>query len=127
MKIHDVKMPYDAALRRIDEIQAAIDRADNTDVESAIALGMARDALVREQAALNQQPLTLDEIHAHLSKRHPNDIEPLYVMFEPPIPLDYAPRWRDAGNLSLLMQNGEEYGKTWLAYRTKPEGSADHE
>lgn len=79
-------------------------------------------AAIREQEERkNPKPLTLAELKTHLSKRHPHEIEPLYIVFNPPIPVDYAPRWRDAYNLSNLVAcNAEDYGKTWLAYRDKP-------
>lgn len=50
--------------------------------------------------------------------------KPLYVDFKPTIPIDYASRWRDAYNLSrLIAGRGDEYGKTWIAYRSKPKRS----
>lgn len=79
------------------------------------------DAAIKDASDDNQKPLTLDELKAHLSKRHPHEIEPLYVMFEPEIPIDYATRWRNAYNLSqLVTSRAEEYGKSWIAYRYKP-------
>ena len=61
--------------------------------------------------------LTLEEVKAHLSGRNPNDVEPLYVEFDPPIPIDRAPRWRNAYNLSKLIDSDPEgCGKTWFAY-----------
>jgi len=66
-------------------------------------------------------PMTLDEVKEHISIRHPHEIEPLYVTFDPPIPLDFAPRWRDAYSLSqLVASSAESYGKTWWAYRYAP-------
>lgn len=53
--------------------------------------------------------------------------KPLYVDFKPTIPIDYASRWRDAYNLSrLIAGRGDEYGKTWIAYRSKPKED-DHD
>ena len=73
-------------------------------------------------AAKQELPLTLEEVKEHIKKGHPNDIKPLYVDFKPTIPIDYTSRWRDAYNLSrLIAGRGDEYGKTWLAYRSKPE------
>lgn len=72
-------------------------------------------------AAKQELPLTLEEVKEHIIKGHPNDIKPLYVDFKPTIPIDYASRWRDAYNLSrLIAGRGDEYGKTWIAYRSKP-------
>lgn len=86
------------------------------------ALNMAIAALRAQQEAEENEPLTLDELKQHLSCRHPHEIEPLYVIFNPPIPIDYAPRWRGAYNLSqLVASSAKDYGKTWLAYRRKPE------
>lgn len=82
-------------------------------------------ASLRAQAEReNTQPLTLEEVKEHITKGHPNDIKPLYVDFKPTIPIDYASRWRDAYNLSrLIAGRGDEYGKTWIAYRSKPKRS----
>lgn len=78
-------------------------------------------ALRAQQEHENPQPLTLEEVKEHITKGHPNDIKPLYVDFKPTIPIDYASRWRDAYNLSrLIAGRGDEYGKTWIAYRSKP-------
>ena len=64
---------------------------------------------------------------AYITKGHPNDIKPLYVDFKPTIPIDYTSRWRDAYNLSrLIAGRGDEYGKTWIAYRSKPKED-DHD
>lgn len=88
-----------------------------SDTSKAIALECMMDAAARE----NPQPLTLEEVKEHITKGHPNDIKPLYVDFKPTIPIDYASRWRDAYNLSRLIEGrGDEYGKTWIAYRSKP-------
>ncbi|MCI7639143.1 MAG: hypothetical protein MSS60_04875 [Clostridiales bacterium] len=89
----------------------------------AIKNGIA--ALREQEERENQNPLTLEELKLHLSKRHPHEIEPLYIVFDPPMPVDYAPRWRDAYNLSsLVAHDAENYGKRWKAYRSKPkEGS----
>lgn len=85
------------------------------------AINAAKDALRAQQEAEKNEPLTLEELKNHLSVRHPHDIEPLYVVFNPPIPLDYAPRWLGAYNLSqLIASNADNYGKTLLAYRHKP-------
>lgn len=66
-------------------------------------------------------PLTLDELREYVSAEEPNDTAPLYVVFNPEIPLDYAPRWRDVYNLSSLLEvNADGYGKEWTAYRHKP-------
>lgn len=82
---------------------------------------MAIAALREQDERENPQPLTLDELKRHLSKRHPNEIEPLYVVFYPPVPVDFAPRWRDAYNLSMLIaQNAVNYGRLWNVYRSKP-------
>lgn len=75
-------------------------------------------------AAKQELPLTLEEVKEHITKGHPNDIKPLYVDFKPTIPIDYTSRWRDAYNLSrLIAGRGDEYGKTWIAYRSKPKRS----
>ena len=87
-------------------------------------LVLARDALRAQQERENPQPLTLEEVKEHITKGHPNDIKPLYVDFKPTIPIDYASRWRDTYNLSRLIEGrGDEYGKTWIAYRSKPKRS----
>lgn len=84
-----------------------------------------REAAKRSIKAENA-PLTIDELKDHLSKRHPHEIEPLYIVFDPPMPIDYAPRWRDAYNLSQLVAcSAAEYGKQWVVYRRKPEGCTE--
>ena len=88
-----------------------------SDTSKAIALECMMDAAERE----NPKPLTLEEVKEHITKGHPNDIKPLYVDFKPTIPIDYTSRWRDAYNLSrLIAGRGDEYGETWIAYRSKP-------
>lgn len=68
-----------------------------------------------------ETPLTLDEVKKHIITGHPHEVQPLYVVFTPQIPLDYASPWRDAYNLSqLISTSAEEYGKTWVAYRHSP-------
>lgn len=92
------------------------------DAANAITKLLVKDEAIKSASDIdNQKPLTLDELKAHLSKRHPHEIEPLYVMFEPEIPIDYATRWRNAYNLSqLVASHAEEYGKSWVAYRCAP-------
>lgn len=113
------------AADRIEQLRAELtnERIDNTNLIGELATVAAeRDRYKAERE--NPQPLTLDEVKEHITKGHPNDIKPLYVDFKPTIPIDYASRWRDAYNLSqLIAGSGEEYGKTWLAYRSKPKRS----
>lgn len=60
----------------------------------------------------------------NLLQQAKEQIDALYVDFKPTIPIDYASRWRDAYNLSrLIAGRGDEYGKTWIAYRSKPKRS----
>lgn len=113
------------AADRIEQLRAELtnERIANTNLIGELATVAAeRDRYKAERE--NPQPLTLDEVKEHITKGHPNDIKPLYVDFKPTIPIDYASRWRDAYNLSqLIAGSGEEYGKTWLAYRSKPKRS----
>lgn len=110
------------AANRIEQLRAELtnERIANTNLIGELATVAAeRDRYKAEHE--NPQPLTLEEVKEHITKGHPNDIKPLYVDFKPTIPIDYASRWRDAYNLSqLIAGSGEEYGKTWLAYRSKP-------
>lgn len=110
------------AANRIEQLRAELtnERIDNTNLIGELATVTAeRDRYKAEHE--NPQPLTLEEVKEHITKGHPNDIKPLYVDFKPTIPIDYASRWRDAYNLSrLIAGRGDEYGKTWIAYRSKP-------
>lgn len=113
------------AADRIEQLRAELtnERIDNTNLIGELATVTAerdRYKAVHE----NPQPLTLEEVKEHITKGHPNDIKPLYVDFKPTIPIDYTSRWRDAYNLSrLIAGRGDEYGKTWIAYRSKPKRS----
>lgn len=113
------------AADRIEQLRAELtnERIDNTNLIGELATVAAerdRYKAVHE----NPQPLTLEEVKEHITKGHPNDIKPLYVDFKPTIPIDYASRWRDTYNLSRLIEGrGDEYGKTWIAYRSKPKRS----
>lgn len=113
------------AADRIEQLRAELtnERIDNTNLIGELATVSAeRDRYKAEHE--NPQPLTLEEVKEHIKKGHPNDIKPLYVDFKPTIPIDYASRWRDAYNLSrLIAGRGDEYGKTWIAYRSKPKRS----
>ena len=110
------------AADRIEQLHAELtnERIDNTNLIGELATVSAeRDRYKAEHE--NPQPLTLEEVKEHITKGHPNDIKPLYVDFKPTIPIDYASRWRDVYNLSqLIAGGGDEYGKTWIAYRSKP-------
>ena len=116
------------AADRIEQLRAELyfEKIDNTNLIGELATVAAerdRYKAVHE----NPQPLTLEEVKEHITKGHPNDIKPLYVDFKPTIPIDYASRWRDAYNLSrLIAGRGDEYGKTWIAYRSKPKED-DHD
>ena len=116
------------AADRIEQLRAELtnERIANTNLIGELATVAAerdRYKAVHE----NPQPLTLEEVKEHITKGHPNDIKPLYVDFKPTIPIDYASRWRDAYNLSrLIAGRGDEYGKTWIAYRSKPKED-DHD
>ena len=116
------------AANRIEQLRAELtnERIDNTNLIGELATVAAerdRYKAVHE----NPQPLTLEEVKEHITKGHPNDIKPLYVDFKPTIPIDYTSRWRDAYNLSrLIAGRGDEYGKTWIAYRSKPKED-DHD
>ena len=108
-------------------IEKAIKAMQNIDLVLSVteseheAARMAISALRAQAERENPQPLTLEEVKEHIKKGHPNDIKPLYVDFKPTIPIDYASRWRDAYNLyRLIAGRGDEYGKTWIAYRSKP-------
>ena len=113
------------AADRIEQLHAELtnERIDNTNLIGELATVAAerdRYKAVHE----NPQPLTLEEVKEHITKGHPNDIKPLYVDFKPTIPIDYTSRWRDAYNLSrLIAGRGDEYGKTWIAYSSKPKRS----
>ena len=107
------------------------EKIDNTNLIGELATVAAeRDRYKAERDAAEReilQPLTLEEVKEHITKGHPNDIKPLYVDFKPTIPIDYTSRWRDAYNLSrLIAGRGDEYGKTWIAYRSKPKED-DHD
>ena len=110
------------AADRIEQLRAELtnERIANTNLIGELATVAAeRDRYKAEHE--NPQPLTLEEVKEHITKGHPNDIKPLYVDFKPTIPIDYTSRWRDAYNLSrLIAGRGDEYGKTWIAYRSKP-------
>ena len=110
------------AADRIEQLCAELtnEKIDNTNLIGELATVAAeRDRYKAERE--NPQLLTLEEVKEHITKGHPNDIKPLYVDFKPTIPIDYTSRWRDAYNLSrLIAGRGDEYGKTWLAYRSKP-------
>lgn len=114
-----------AAADAIERLKSELtqEKIDNTNLIGELATVAAeRDRYKAERE--NPQPLTLEEVKEHITKGHPNDIKPLYVDFKPTIPIDYASRWRDAYNLSrLIAGRGDEYGKTWLAYRSKPKRS----
>ena len=111
-----------AAADAIERLQSELtqEKIDNTNLIGELATVAAeRDRYKAERE--NPQPLTLEEVKEHIKKGHPNDIKPLYVDFKPTIPIDYTSRWRDAYNLSrLIAGRGDEYGKTWIAYRSKP-------
>ena len=113
------------AADRIEQLHTELtkEKIDNTNLIGELATVAAeRDRYKAERE--NPQPLTLEEVKEHITKGHPNDIKPLYVDFKPTIPIDYASRWRDAYNLSrLIAGRGDEHGKTWLAYRSKPKRS----
>ena len=114
-----------AAADAIERLKSELtqEKIDNTNLIGELATVAAerdRYKAVHE----NPQPLTLEEVKEHITKGHPNDIKPLYVDFKPTIPIDYTSRWRDAYNLSrLIAGRGDEYGKTWIAYRSKPKRS----
>ena len=114
-----------AAVDTIERLQSELtqEKIDSTNLVGELATVAAerdRYKAVHE----NPQPLTLEEVKEHITKGHPNDIKPLYVDFKPTIPIDYTSRWRDAYNLSrLIAGRGDEYGKTWIAYRSKPKRS----
>lgn len=109
---------WETPLCLADDLTAAADRIERLQAELA-TVAAERDRYKAEHE--NPQPLTLEEVKEHIIKGHPNDIKPLYVDFKPTIPIDYASRWRDAYNLSrLIAGRGDEYGKTWIAYRSKP-------
>lgn len=111
-----------AAADAIERLKSELtkEKIDNTNLIGELATVAAeRDRYKAEHE--NPQPLTLEEVKEHITKGHPNDIKPLYVDFKPTIPIDYTSRWRDAYNLSrLIAGRGDEYGKTWIAYRSKP-------
>lgn len=121
------------AADRIEQLCAELyfEKIDNTKLKGELATVAAeRDRYKAERDAAEReilQPLTLEEVKEHITKGHPNDIKPLYVDFKPTIPIDYTSRWRDAYNLSrLIAGRGDEYGKTWIAYRSKPKED-DHD
>ena len=101
------------AADRIEQLHAELtnERIDNTNLIGELATVTAerdRYKAVHE----NPQPLTLEEVKEHITKGHP---------------IDYTSRWRDAYNLSrLIAGRGDEYGKTWIAYRSKPKED-DHD
>lgn len=91
-------------------------------------------ALRAEQERLNPQPLTVEEMN-ELNK------EPVYIMHVDTIKngalwhmngwhILTASTFQNHGQCKWFVDNGwseldGNYGKTWLAYRTKPEGSAE--
>ena len=110
------------AADRIEQLRAELtnEKIDNTNLIGELATVAAERDRYKAECE-NPQPLTLEEVKEHITKGHPNDIKPLYVDFKPTIPIDYTSRWRDAYNLSrLIAGRGDEYGKTWIAYRSKP-------
>lgn len=122
-----------AAADAIERLKSELtqEKIDNTNLIGELATVAAeRDRYKAERDAAEReilQPLTLEEVKEHITKGHPNDIKPLYVDFKPTIPIDYTSRWRDAYNLSrLIAGRGDEYGKTWIAYRSKPKED-DHD
>lgn len=110
-------MTIDEAIKAMQNIDLVLSVTDSEHEAARMAIS----ALRAQQERENPQPLTLEEVKEHITKGHPNDIKPLYVDFKPTIPIDYTSRWRDAYNLSrLIAGRGDEYGKTWIAYRSKP-------
>lgn len=110
-------MTIDEAIKAMQNIDIVLSVTDSEHEAARMAIS----ALRAQQERENPQPLTLEEVKEHITKGHPNDIKPLYVDFKPTIPIDYTSRWRDAYNLSrLIAGRGDEYGKTWIAYRSKP-------
>ena len=68
-----------------------------------------------------QEPLTREQVIEHISSGHPHEIAPLYIEFKKEFSLDYAPRWRDAYNLSAMSRSQyENYGVTWRCWYLKP-------
>ena len=119
-----VRMPYAPA---IEAMQAIVDLANDTITDPAyvIAAGMALDALKREAAEAVNDPLTLEELRGM-------DGEPVYAaLIEPTVgkKAGYGLYYDDKSALTQRWTNWclwyEDYGKTWLAYRRKPEGGGD--
>lgn len=116
-----------------DKQKAAYEWALNQKYTS-VAADYARTLAEYIKERLNPQPLTLDEMNAI-------DNEPLYILHVDSISNGAA--WhmngwhvlkagtcRNHGQSNWCADYGKNelngnYGKTWLAYRTKPEGSAE--
>lgn len=122
-----VRMPYAPA---IEAMQAIVDLANDTITDPAyvIAASMALDALKREAAEAVNDPLTLEELRGMEGK-------PVWAVLTPSrtweltgscwiiVKWDYVDRLAHSpiGNMF-----DSDYGKTWLAYRRKPE-EGEHE
>lgn len=74
------------------------------------ALSTLRDRIARQ----NPRPLTLDQL------REMEWYEPVYVKFKHAIPSKVVSNLYDC--LCYIGASESNYGKTWLAYRRKPEG-----
>lgn len=96
------------------------------------AISIAQDCIADRIDRLNPQPLTVEEMN-ELNK------EPVYIMHVDTIKngalwhmngwhILTASTFQNHGQCKWFVDNGwseldGNYGKTWLAYRTKPEGS----
>ena len=121
-----VRMPYAPA---IEAMQAIVDLANDTITDPAyvIAASMALDALKREAAEAVNDPLTLEELRGMEGK-------PVWVVLTPSrtweltgscwiiVKWDYVDR---LAHIPYGTMFDSDYGKTWLAYRRKPEGSRE--
>ena len=116
------------AIKEIADVGMYGSQVHQETMETALA------ALRAEQERLNPQPLTVEEMN-ELNK------EPVYIMHVDTIKngalwhmngwhILTASTFQNHGQCKWFVDNGwseldGNYGKTWLAYRTKPEGSAE--
>ena len=121
----------EASIEYMEEMYRCCD-TQTGNVPKAYATALA--ALRAEQERLNPQPLTVEEMN-ELNK------EPVYIMHVDTIKngalwhmngwhILTASTFQNHGQCKWFVDNGwseldGNYGKTWLAYRTKPEGSAE--
>lgn len=90
-----------------------VEKCEQKAVQAHKAMRVAMDALQEKLERLNPKPLTLDEL---ISSRN----EPLYMKDITNLPFGYGDKWFIC-DLDKLPDAFYNYGKTWLAYRHKPD------